>query len=745
MTETKKTKAPNPIYQGEYTYNDLIREEREGNLTEQGFRFRSKFSIIPSGEVERWEWIDREAKAKYDGPKEWDIGPIWDIGEYLPHNISGLEYFRTYYDLSDEEAITKRLETIRAISSIMEERNGIYLALRDRVTNDPELMDLIGKRSDLYGYMILGANRFLDNLHAALISTTDRVLYSIEERDLSEYVESLREITLWDIGGLEAIIGLGGYEDLKNGPYAPVIRYLENALSEDQFIEDFEAFRIAHEGEGYRDALVRMARGTIWDNLGLWSDEKPEESLERMTTYGAESLERMTKQTISLAIQQQRALKDIDLEKYREYVQGITDYLDWSKKGGAGPTLPNAITDGINEAIREDNIFVSRGPISMNMVDYKEDPSVIQTTFDEEAGTYRALFQVTVNDEKGIQLQGHIDGVGGEGPAPWHKVIMDTIANLFKEKYHDDYEAILRGGYIKIPETELYRKCRKSPEARIEPEIGRPGEEGYIMGSLNELKEGMKYLRGSSYTGDLREYMEANSFLRKLINLFDPDCNGHIEHPLINWIRYETENAGGRIWKYKIVLFPLIPLLEIGMGFQSKYKPSIQESPRILIKDIPPIIRNFLVGTDGKEGLEAKIHILKPCEVNGEKTLCIPAPRIKEWSQIMNLVLATIDTNDGLRKTTYLGYFDLSLCKICQNIWKEEYGTDGPKDKARKRGLVLSYLYRLWIMGYKIKAITVLTSGRSWNHARVYLRQPKKGLDSIPAFMKDPETRDTDK
>ena len=725
MTE----KTDNPIYQGQYTIYDL-RREREAGISDSpeatAFIQRIVNVYVKSGR-DRWERIKSEAKDRYNGPTQWKTGIIEDFYS-IDFNFTPLDYYREYYDLSDEDAVIKRLETYDSYAQMMDDKDRIYDELNAIVTERyPELIESVEQYTALAREVSLFIIKDSEMVRDALIKIIDH-MGDYSRVEWGPLIRDSIEEHQRNTDTLDRIIKLGDYDELKAGPYSYIVHEYESELSEDNFIAYCEPFRIAYGGD-YHNFIVRMVRASIFNSI-VWYAKDPTETLKAYSEGERIDADQLKEWMKAVIVNQ----KDIlgNLEEYREYVKASDDKLR-----AISERMSTRYAGMLEPPIQENNVFISHSQLSR--VGYSDrhilekNPDMIQLQIADDGKTYREIFQITVNRGKGIQLQGHIDGVGGRQPNARHKQLMDTIASMFIAKYGDDYESMLRGGYIDPTAIELCRRARRQPEAEIGPK------------DLKELQDDMQYLMGSLYNDDVRDIMDHNPFFARLIKLFDPDAKGRLKHPLIYFIMHENEDNEGRIyWRYRIVLFPIIPLLDYGLGMSSSPRYAVIDTPRIWLDDIPPHIQPFIIGmfdANGKkikEGLETSgIHLLNTSKGKDPKPY-IPYMKIKEASQIMNIILSEVETHDKYDTTDRKGYFDFNIAWRCEDIWHEEYQNSTSVMKTKMRLHYLRGLYRLWIMDYKVKGLTVLTKGRGWDYVRVYLRDPKEGLESVPAIMKDP-------
>lgn len=124
----ERTRATNPIYQGEYTVLDYDREVSEGKRTLEMSAFLDRFRKLPPEEAERLEGIDRRAWEGYDGPRTWD-GLIREIRRPYLWGISPLDYYRHVYEAPDDQAIKWRIGHITQMAEYCQYINETWEAL----------------------------------------------------------------------------------------------------------------------------------------------------------------------------------------------------------------------------------------------------------------------------------------------------------------------------------------------------------------------------------------------------------------------------------------------------------------------------------------------------------------------------------------------------------------------------------------------------------------------------------------
>ena len=337
MTETKKkvpkkkgqdtpppkerTRETNPIYQGPYTLKEYLEDAKAGQFTTHGrMDFITRIMTLPPEERKRLDYIDEQAKASYEGPTSWDVGDIGDIPEYFTGNLTGLDYYRTFYELSDPEAIAKRLGQIKAMANYMESKNLIFTEIREAVNErHPGYIETVNKWATQIEKTRLGVTRESEELREVLVNMSDAALCTTpEDTDLDaeidayirESTERIRAKTIV----LETLTALS-YEDIaKDEDFSKALEPLESKLSEDVYNQDFEAFRLAHPGESYRDAIIRILRGMIWGILNYGGDIES-------TFNDPNVLMLEIGNAVNFAMSQQRMLKD-NLEDYKAYING---------------------------------------------------------------------------------------------------------------------------------------------------------------------------------------------------------------------------------------------------------------------------------------------------------------------------------------------------------------------------------------------------------------------------------------
>lgn len=132
------TRETNPLYCGSYTLNDYTRDRDSGVMKPETVEFER---ILLSGfrknypeEAERFDRLYGEARKAYNGPTEWEHG-------YKLNDISHCDqatcwsYFKSYYELTDAEAI-------EAIKEALEENRDL-LSFADEI--HPLLLEAVEK------------------------------------------------------------------------------------------------------------------------------------------------------------------------------------------------------------------------------------------------------------------------------------------------------------------------------------------------------------------------------------------------------------------------------------------------------------------------------------------------------------------------------------------------------------------------------------------------------------------------
>jgi len=128
-----RTRKTNPLYCGSYTIDDYTRDRDSGVMKPETVEFER---ILLSGfrknypeEAERFDRLYGEARKDYDGPTEWEHG-------YKLNDISHCDqatcwkYFKSYYELTDAEAIDaikEALEENRDLLSFADEIHPLFL------------------------------------------------------------------------------------------------------------------------------------------------------------------------------------------------------------------------------------------------------------------------------------------------------------------------------------------------------------------------------------------------------------------------------------------------------------------------------------------------------------------------------------------------------------------------------------------------------------------------------------------
>lgn len=274
MTEIKdknepveRTRETNPIYQGAYTIDEYHRDTENPVFTTKALKdFETRFLKLPPEEKKRLVEIDKEAKRLYSGPTEWEIGTLGDIIEYWPGNISGIDYYEDYYELSDQDAIAKRLDKLEEMARFMDFGNSRYQELRKEAEKRPELKKAMDDRTVRLSKLSLDVPDSDQELKEILIDAIDYVYPPIEETiDYNAIIDREIKAIKRDIEKIEAVIKLGSLEDLRKGPYTPVVDCIDEILTEEIYRDDFGPFRASHENNrGIEDAKERIARHTIY-------------------------------------------------------------------------------------------------------------------------------------------------------------------------------------------------------------------------------------------------------------------------------------------------------------------------------------------------------------------------------------------------------------------------------------------------------------------------------------------------
>lgn len=744
----KRTRETNPIYQGTYTIRDYLRDTRKGNYTPEKVEFIQRFSILAPEEIERLEAIDRQAKDQYDGPESWDAGDLWDIPEYLPRNISALDYYRTFYELDDTLAVSKRLEQIRAMARYMEAQNIVFWVLQNTLIQKyPEFEKAVKKRTALIEKTRLGVTKESEELTEAsrrlnwAVFNNPQALdglrgfFQDEERTEAEEEEGLNALdsqirefieTLGKEARTLELFATLSYEELaEDGTLSKALAILKEKLPEDVFKSEFDAFRLAHPGEGYRDAITRILKGMIW-NLGY--SEKPTDG---MIPEDPRILRAQCESAMTMALAIQRELKD-DLESYREYIRGDSKNRKKRTEPKDKPRPSTLIHSRTHPTPERNNAIVSHGPVSNEITRKNPNPNRVQLRLNAE-GNEERIFKVIQDRKTSTIVTGHIDTVGGVKLNTRHQTIMGALASVLVDKTPD---AFFNGSWdaeADILETELIARCYGIDKRNVTQEY------------KEQFRADMLTLKGSLYTGNWAEYMEENPTFRRTIEKAFPNCNGRVKISLIDYDMYETTDAqGNSSWHYRITRFPILDFIDINTGMASKLRYTIKEAPVIPWDSVPEKIRASM-----EELATHKTPTIKLYQEKDGKRY-IPALQTREKSVFMDCILRELETKNRYSWIENTRFFDLDLNGIYEDVWGD-LGDISNKTKIMRKTALVSYIYRLWINQEtgkeetdtaQVYGVTILTTGPGWNWARVYLREP---LEPIPAIMKDPEIREKDR
>ena len=712
----ERTRATNPIYQGAYTIKDYLRGGREGHFTtHERLEFINRFIGIPPEEKARLDRIDELAKGIYKGPTTWECGEIYDIPEYLTGNITGLDYYRQFYELDDNEAIAKRLEQIQAMADYMESKNIVFLEVKKAIgERHPEYMEALKERTALIEKTRLGVTKEAEELREDLARTSETVIYQYPgavdyDTPINEAVQRLQG----EIKTLKEITGVT-YDELKANTKG-VILILEREITEDVFNQEFQAFRMAHPGEGYQDAIVRVFRGAVWDAF-QWGIGDLNPDIAERTIIGA----------VQRAIAQQKRLKD-NLESYRVYIEGDgpTDHKGPDQQIRGPSTLIYAKTHPTPE---RKNAIVSHGPVTNEITRRNPNPAKIQLRLEGDYNKH--FFKIIQNRETRTTIKGHIDTVGNVRLNTRHQTIMSTLASVLIERTPDAFYNGTLNAKEDILETELIARCYGIDKRNVTTEY------------KEQFRADMLALKGSLYTGEWADYMKENKAFREKIKREFPEYNGNgrVKISLIDYDMYETLDAqGNSSWHYVINRFPILDYLDINTGMASKLRYSIKETPVILWDSVPEKIKASM-----DELATHKMPTIQLYKEDRDGKRYIPTLQTREKSVFMDCILRELEAHNRYGWIDNTKYFDLDLNRIYEDVWGDT-GEVSKKTKVERKTALISYIYRLWIEyetkrekseNAQVHGITILTTGPGWTKARIYLRDP---LETPPAIMKDPD------
>ena len=736
MTETKKkgakkkpqgqpierTRETNPIYQGTYTIKEYLEDAREGRFTtRERIEFIQRFSMLGPEEWERLETIDTKAKAQYHGPTAWEVGELFDVPEYLPGNITPLDYYRTFYELDDKEAVAKRLEQIQGMAEYMEVKDRVYHLVQRRINEAyPEYMETVREYTALIEKTRLGVTKEAEELKEAMIKTSDTVIYVYPGKDinLDDPIKDSIEGMRGQIEALKLLVPLSYDELAQDKDLSRVLEALESLLSEDTFNEEFQAFRLAHEGEGYRDAIVRIMWGMVWQNMTIGGAFD-------YIINNPDMLKRQCESAINSALFVQKSLKD-DLETYRAYITGEAPTDHTETKERKGPTTLEIARRNPN--IPRTNVIVSHGPLTNELGHKTHDKEIVQTKLTESKEFERMLLTLQHNRDANITIKHGIETLPGITINAWHLTIMSAITSMIIER---NPKAFYNGAWefepMDILETELIARCYGIDRKSVTKD------------HKEKFREDMKVIGSAWYRSDWGEYMAHNPVFRDTVNKAFPGTNGRVWIHLMDFDYYETPDENGFIsLRYKINRFPILDFLDINTGMASKLRYSIKEAPVIPWESVPDKIKGFI-----EDLATHKTPTIQLYKEDRDGKRYIPALQTREKSIFMDCILRELETYNRHGWIDNTKFFDMDLDRIYEDVWRDSKDTS-KKIRIQRKTALLSYIYRLWIRyetegkdreTAQVYGVTVLTKGPGWPKVRIYLREP---LEEIPAIMKDP-------
>ncbi len=252
----ERSRATNPIYHGEYTIEDYRKEKEAKESSVESLKFMAMFMQLPPEEEARLRAIDEAAKGRYGGRTSWTFGGIWQHPGYDVENITGLDYYLKYYEISDEKAIQKRLEEIEAIGEYYDGMESRYIAMKEAADRSPEYIEALDGWLTLMDMTRLGTEDGFNGtreLFAAVIRQTGE---ESPEEAIAIETERLRK----ECERLEPIV-TKTYDELKQDPKASkAIELIESKIPRKAYDKFFGPYRRAYGEEGYEGAIARVYR-----------------------------------------------------------------------------------------------------------------------------------------------------------------------------------------------------------------------------------------------------------------------------------------------------------------------------------------------------------------------------------------------------------------------------------------------------------------------------------------------------
>jgi hypothetical protein len=697
----ERTRATNPIYQGDYTILDydrdgeaLIAYQDPGAVDESARReayrrreeFLGRFDPLPSEERARLDAITSEVWARYDGPRSWDE-PVGDMTRGSLREIPPVEYYRTMYELTDEEAITWRVGQIRdqaakfegwartwaAVESAgkAEEYNGL-------MARRLELEAQIGFRaaSDRKGTLMFWVDMLTEVLEDSEGTQADAIEWEMEfQRSVNRHLESLAGD---DYGAL-------GLDEAKKAARDCI----EELLPKDVF----EA-RYRHPG-GYEDAVARIYRDAL--SPTVWTGEDPRDLLKHP------DLKKALEGSVSRAVEwldrmERRPMKD---GRAARTGQAITTQAMAKRNPFMPPKLYMVPRDHASDII---------GTLK-TLKAYSDDRNVLE--FDpyyrrESPGRAEILNHITIR------------GCNGKIVTKKVLALSAVIGTLYWDKNKKHIDRGEPHEQVRVSENELLRLL-----------YGKSDKE-CTQKQQDELSELMFYSMGLVVEIDasplFRAYPETNDRLRQIWPEIPEEqrlTGRFYRNELYTDVVPETEDVhtGRKTKWFDIKGMPMTMIYPWITGQWEKADKSLRETPKIAERDL---------SSDAAELLDrlsaGKIDLWSGKE--GGRYLYLSNTR--ELDVLMYVILSWIErmTADPTTKWNVKGEVDMDLDKIRAEIWSGEYDN---KTKGRQKQYIIKYLvYLVNNPKSKISNIEVLSGGRSrMKTARLYLK--REGRKAIGA------------
>lgn len=706
----ERTRATNPIYQGEYTILDFdrdmerVRSEELSEAEKEEIWARTDEWLdgltFPPEETARLELIDAEAWERYDGPRTWD-GIIKEIPKKRLRRVFPLQYYRYMYEAEDEEAIAVRVKQIYGLAKECETKNRAWADVeamgkaekyREALDTSCKLDQEINIRPvepwETWDFELFLLSDLLYNPDTGLNHTPEELVDSIIQR--REHTNDLlREIARED------------YDSLGADPEKKAARdCLEKLLPRDRFEAEYDYPR------GYEDAITR-----------IYKLPKVREATTRGATPGEflkhpETLEGVLRWAVD------ESLKDLNgMRRQPEGKRAEKSEMTTFDMGKAHPSV-----NPTKYVLGHDRLFKDTGTDAFH--------GIFEDRFNK--GQYG---KVTIRNERKTEGKPAVSiklRYDGREPDVIDMATMNAIASMQREADPASYrdKRFRPAPDLWMSENDLLRYRQALPG--YEP----------TEADREDLYERLRSLSGSILMANMEDYLEDRPEEREVLNRNLPpdettqEVGTNVLQFYVKTSRNtrptKIEEADGSIKEeyrktryYHFVTYPLPLYFGRVQGQSSLLDSRLLQTPEMLEqgKDAEKVLNRRTVEKLDELSLEG-------CDLWKRKkdgTRYISLSKVKDlsgmrWAILSNIWSHTADKHSGPRKANAL---TLDFDKLIKQIWKE----CAPSTRTDRTRYMITYLVYLMDKPHeesRVYDFKIVRAGKRIQKVIIQLEPPKK-------------------